>query len=150
MAHWLTNKGKLELMQGAWDDAAAGDIKVLLLTGAAAPAAIDTAAEVADVNFVTDLLNLTGVDECTGTGYARKVLTRSNATEDDTNDRVNLDAADVTYTGADFGTAYAAVFFRDTGSDATSPVYSIDIFASALVTNTGDVTYAIADVYRAS
>lgn len=147
--HFFTTKGKTELMNGAWKDETASAIKMLLLNGTQ-PAALDTQAEVENVNFVDDLLNLTGVDECAGTGYARKTLTRSDPSEDDTNDRVNLDAADVVYTGANFGTAFGAAFFIDTGNDATSTVLSVDLFASPLVTNGGDVTYAIADLYRAA
>lgn len=148
MAHWATTKGKLLIAQGAWDDEAATDIQVILLNGSAAPAALDTQAEVEDVNFVTDLLALAGVDECTGTGYARKNLSRTNAAEDDANNRVNFVAADVVYTGANFGSSFAAAYINNTGSDATSEVISIDIFAAALVTNGGDVTYDLSDVYR--
>lgn len=150
MAHWATTKGKLLIAQGVWDDAGGTEIQVILLNGAAIPAAMDTQAEVEDVNFVTDLLNLTGVDECSGTGYARKNLTRTNAAEDDTNNRANLVAADVLYTGANFGSAYAAAYIRNSGADGTSEVLSIDIFAAALVTNGGDVTYDLSDVYRLS
>ncbi|MGE0342571.1 MAG: hypothetical protein AB7O86_05845 [Porticoccaceae bacterium] len=147
--HFITAKGAVALMNGDFDDNATW--KVLLLSGAAAPAALDTLAEVSNVNFVTDLLALTGVDECTGTGYARKAITPGTIEENDTSDRADLPVdAVLTYTAADFGDVYAAVFFLDTGDDSTATVVSIDIFATPITTNTGDFTYTMADVYRAT
>jgi hypothetical protein len=60
--HWFTNRGKLLAMQGAWDDDAATVIRVGLLVGTQ-PAAADTAAEVADLNTVNDLLVTAGATE---------------------------------------------------------------------------------------
>src|SRR3954462_4803466 len=102
MSNWLTNRGKLNLLQGKWDTVGATTIKIGLLKTSIGTGA-DTAAEVADLNTVTDLLAATGVVEAAFAGYVRKSLTRSNATEDDTNDRVNMDASDVTWTAAPAG-----------------------------------------------
>lgn len=151
--HMLTNRGKLLLLQGAWDDAAAGAIKMGLckVQGAAA----DTAAEVADLNTVADLITTAGCTEADFTNYVRKVLSRTNAAEDDTNDRVGLDCADVTWTaagGASNNTLYGAFFYDATTdtNDTTRLLISVDWFAATVTTNGGDITYAVTDLYRAS
>jgi hypothetical protein len=153
MAHWLTNRGKLLLMQGHWDDAGATVIRLGLLAGAAIPAAIDTEAEVQDLNTVDDLLVLTGVDEPVAGWYSRKNLTRTNAAEDDTNNRVNLDAADVTWTAATAGTSIYGAFWYDATTDTTDTtrlLMGVITFASVVPTNGSDLTLTIADLVRAS
>ena len=151
--HFLTNRGKLLLMQGIWDDAAASIIKMGLVKvqGAAA----DTAVEVADFNTVTDLVVTAGSTKCDFTNYVDKALVRSNAAEDDTNDRVNLDAGDIVWTaagGATNNTIVGAYFYDATTdtNDTTRLLLSVDWFASGVTTNGGDFTYGIADLYRAS
>jgi hypothetical protein len=153
MAHWLTNRGKLLLMQGHWDDAGATVIRLGLLAGAAIPAAIDTEAEVQDLNTVDDLLVLTGVDEPVAGWYSRKNLTRTNAAEDDTNNRVNLDAADVTWTAATAGTSIYGAFWYDATTDTTDTtrlLMGVITFGSVVPTNGSDLTLTIADLVRAS
>jgi hypothetical protein len=153
MAHWLTNRGKLLLMQGHWDDAGATVIRLGLLAGAAIPAAIDTEAEVQDLNTVDDLLVLTGVDEPVAGWYTRKNLTRTNAAEDDTNNRVNLDAADVTWTAATAGTSIYGAFWYDATTDTTDVtrlLMGVITFGSVVPTNGSDLTLTIADLVRAS
>lgn len=151
--HMLTNRGKLLLMQGIWDDAGASIIKMGLVKvqGAAA----DTAVEVADLNTVEDLVVTAGSTKCDFTNYVDKALIRSAASEDDTNDRVNLDAGDVVWTaagGASNNTIVGAYFYDATTdtNDTTRILLSVDWFASGVTTNGGDFTYAIADIYRAS
>lgn len=149
----LTNRGKLLLLQGAWDDDAATIIRVGLVKvqGAAA----DTAAEVADLNTVTDLIVTAGCTECDFTNYARKNLSRTNAAEDDANDRVNIDASDLVWTaagGASNNTILGAFFYDATTdtNDTTRLLISVDWFAAGQATNGGDITYGIADLYRAA
>lgn len=152
--HWLTNKGKKYLIDGGWTDAAGTDIKVGLLQ-TSQPAAADTQIEVADLDFVSSLLVTAGATEANFTNYGGRVaLTRSAAAEDDTNDRVNMDASDVVWTsagGATNNTLYGAFILDDTGGADTSKILiSVDWFASTITTNGGNFTYAIADLYRAS
>lgn len=151
--HFISNKGKLLLLQGAWDDDTSALIRMGLMKvqGAAA----DTAVEVADLNTVTDLIVTSGCTECDFTNYARKNLSRTNAAEDDANDRVNLDAADVVWTaagGASNNTIVGAFFYDATTdtNDTTRLLISVDWFAASITTNGGDYTYAIADLYRAA
>ena len=148
---WLTNRGALLLSQGAWDDNAATLIRVGLckVQGVAA----DTQAEVRDLNTVNDLIVTSGCTECDFTNYVRKNLTRTNAAEDDTNDRVNIDAADVVWTaaGGAVNNTILGAFVYDASTDTndtTRLLISVDWFATGLPTNGGDVTYAIADLYR--
>lgn len=159
MAHWLTNRGKLLLMQGLWDDAGATAVRMGLLEGAAIPAAMDTEAEVQDLNTVGELLALTGVDEpasgwYTGQGTAGRLnLTRTNAAEDDTNNRVNLDAADLTWTAATAGDDLYGAFWYDATTDTndtTRLLCGVITFASVVPTNGSNITVAITDLIRAS
>lgn len=158
MSHFLTNRGKLRLLQGAWDSAGATAIKVGLLAGAAIPAAIDTEAEVQDLNTVAELLALTGVDEpvaawYTGQGASGRLnLSRTAAAEDDANNRVNLDTADVTYTAATTGTDIYGAFWYDgttDTNDSTRLLCGVILFASVVPTNGSDLTLSIADLVRA-
>ena len=148
----LTNRGKLLLMQGGWDDAGASAYKIGFVKVQAA--AHDTAVEIADLNTVADLV-AGGSTECDFTNYARTALTRSAASEDDTNDRVNMDADDVTISnagGASNNTIVGAFIYDATTdtNDTTRLLISVDWFASSLTTNGGNFTYAISDLYRAS
>jgi len=151
--HFFSNRGKLRIIQGGWDSIGATAIRCALLKvqGAAA----DTAVEVADLNTMNDLIVTSGCTECDFTNYVRKNLTRTNAAEDDTNDRVNMDASDIVWTaagGATNNTIVGAAFYDATTdtNDTTRLLLSVDWFASSITTNGGDYTYAIADLYRAS
>jgi hypothetical protein len=153
MAHWLTNRGKLRLMQGVWDDAGATVVRVGLLEGAAIPAAIDSEAEVQDLDTIAALLALTGVDEpvsawYTGQGTAGRLnLARTNAAEDDANNRVNLDAANLTWTAATAGDDIYGAFWYDSTDDSLCGVIT---FAAAVPTNGSDLTLTITDFVRAT
>jgi hypothetical protein len=150
--HWLTNKGLLNLLQGEWDDAGATAIRILLFNGTSRPTGIDTAAEVADINFVTDLLAATGVVEMTASGYSRQNLTRTNWTEDDTNDRVNADASNVTISAVASGQAViGGAVFKFVTNDTDSPVIGVWLLdAPGIPTNGSDITLTITDLYRAA
>jgi len=159
MAHWLTNRGKLLLLQGAWDDAGATALRMGLLSGASIPAAIDTEAEVQDVATVSAFLALTGVDEpaggwYTGQGTAGRLnLTRTNAAQDDTNNRVNMDASDLTWTAATAGDNIYGAFWYDATTDTndtTRQLCGVITFASVVPTNGSNLTVTITDLIRAS
>lgn len=155
--HWLTTKGLLVLAaQGDWADAGATAIKVGLLVGSQ-PAGLDTAAEVANLDFVAELLTSGSglATEAAFTNYARKDLSRTAAEEDDTNDRVDLDVSDVTWSsagGASNETVIGAFFYTTSSgsTDADYPLLSVDWFSSGTTTNGGDLTLSYTDVYRIS
>lgn len=151
--HWFSNRGKLLIAQGQWDDAAATILRVGLLS-VSQPVGLDTAAEVADIDTVAGMVTA-GATICTATNYVAKNLSRTNATEDDTNDRVNMDAADVVWTalgGATNNTLYGLYVYDATTdtNDTTRLLMSIDWYVTPITTNGGDFTYAIADLYRAA
>lgn len=153
MAHFLTDRGKLLLIQGQWDDAAAGALKVGLLQGAAMPAAVDTANEVAVVNTMTELLALSGVTEVTGGTYARLAMTRTPAAEDDGNFRVNMDAADLVFASGTNGQQTWGGFWYDATTDTndgTRLCMGVFSFAAAITFNGSTVTCTIADLVRAA
>lgn len=151
MPHLMTNRGKLKLAQGKWDTAGATLVRVGLLV-TSIPTAIDTAAEVADLNVVQDLFTA-GAVECTAGGYARQNLTRSVAGEVDGSDWVNLDASDVSFGALAGSQLLVASFYyiADTDtSDSTRELLSLDIWASSLTTNGSNISIPITDLYRLS
>jgi hypothetical protein len=159
VSHWLTNRGKLLLIQGQWDDAGATALKVGLLAGASIPAAIDTEAEVQPLNTVADLLALSGVVEpsagwYTGQGTAGRLnLSRTNAVEDDTNNRVNMDTANATWTAATAGdNIYGAFWYDGTTdtNDTTRLLMGVILFASVVPTNGSDLQLTVTDLVRAA
>lgn len=152
--HWFTNRGKLLLLQGAWDDDTSALIRMGLckVQGTAA----DTAVEVADLNTVNDLLVTAASTECDFTNYVRKNLTRTNFAEDDTNDWAQAVAASVVWTaagGAANNTILGAFFYDATTdtNDTTRLLLSVDWFAAGVPTNGGDFTYnPSSGLYRAA
>lgn len=153
MAHYLTNRGKLLLMQGQWDDAGASAIKIGFLTGASIPAAADTQAEINPLNTVGELLALSGVTEGTGALATRVALTRSASSEDDTNNRVNMDASNVTVSSVAAGQTIQGFFWYDATTDTndtTRQLIGVVWFASGVPTNGSDFTVTINDLVRAS
>ena len=126
MADLVTNKCKYELFTGDANLDAA-DLRMLLLK---------TAAPTVDTNFVADIV----ANELTVGGYARQTLAGETVTEDDTNDFAYLDATDPVWAALVAGeTIIGAVLFRQTGADATAPVYTFyDVTDTP--TNGGDFT----------
>lgn len=148
--HWLTNRGKLELLQGRWDSAGATDIRMGYIQGTSRPAAIDSEAEIQDFNFVADLLGATGVDEPTVTNYARMQLDRTNWTENDTDNRAEADAGNETLSAVGAGESIIGGFvYRHVTDDSDSPLWSVWLLdAPGVATNGSDITATIADLYR--
>ena len=81
--------------------------------------------------------------ESTGTGYVRKSLASKTVTVNDTDDRAEVDAADVTWTGLDCGTIAGAFVLQHVVDDTDSPLICWLDFAD-LTTNGGDVTLQFA------
>lgn len=88
-----------------------------------------------------DVVNDVDTNELSGTGYVRKTLASKTVTVDDTNDEVRYDAADVTWTGANFGTVAGGVIFKFITDDTDSvPIAWVELTSPA-VTNGGDFTF---------
>ena len=153
--HFLTNYGKQYLLQGKFETGSGTTINCALISGPQNTAA-NTAALVADLNFLSSVFANGSVEPTTGTltNYARKTLTRVNAAIDLANDRVGLDTSDVVWTalgGAANLTLIGLCWFDNAGgTDATKILLGIDWFASSITTNGGDLTYGVTDLVRAA
>lgn len=113
------NKFKLESLKGSIN-LSTDTIKVMLLTSAYTPN-VDTHL------FITSASG----SEVVGTGYTAggKTITSPTVTQDDTNDRGVFDGADVTWSTSTI-TARYAVYYKDTGTPATSPLIAYVDFGS--------------------
>ena len=108
-----------------------------------------------DLDTIAQVEADAGTNEVANSGYARKTFadTTITITYDDTNDRVDLDVADQTWTAVAAGTAWTDASFgydsdSTTGTDANVLPMSWHDFA---VTPDGsDITAQIAVFYRAS
>lgn len=122
MADFVFNisKGRVAELYNRVDlnDPANSAIVILLL----ASSGVESDATLRDVDTVTALV-AGATNEATNTGYARKVLTDADLTAfapDDTNDRVDLDIPDQTWTGvANDGTGAISDFVSTYDSDTT-------------------------------
>lgn len=80
--------------------------------------------------------------ELSGTGYVRKVLASKTLTYDAVNDRVEWDAADITWTAINAGTAARATYWDNTAAgDSSRRLWlNVDTGGFPITTNGGDLT----------
>lgn len=107
-----------------------------------------------------DLAALLGgtANEVTNSGYARKVLTDADLTAfapDDTNDRVDLDIPDQTWTGVAAGSAWTDIIIcydNDTTGGTDSSIVPMTCHDFAITPSGSDITAQInaAGFFRAS
>lgn len=121
---WFYNKGKAGIIDGSIDEDT-DTIKMLLVD--------ENYVFDADHNYVSQVSS----DELSGTGYVRKTLSVT-VTQDDANDKADVDASDVTWAGLNAGTIAGAIMFKDTGDDATSPLIALFRAAEFPVVTSGD------------
>lgn len=134
MASNIYNKGMLKLTKNDADfvDYLNDTIKLLVLSPTGA-SAFDVTHE-----FVSDV-DANEVTNSSGSGYERKTLSNKTILLDDVNNRVEYDADNPSYTAISTNeNLAAAVIFKDTGDDTTSPLLAFIEFAD-LVTNGSDV-----------
>lgn len=138
MADTVYNRGKYLITSGGvvWGTT---DVRALLIKTADNGALPSSAWDV-DLNDVAALLNVTNIDELTGTGYTRKTMAGFTVTEDDTGNQSIMDANDITWTGIDAGTARAIVVYKYNASDSSAELISIHDTNFPKVTNGGDLT----------
>ena len=138
MAATTFNRFKFRSTSGAHDwDLTAKTVLVLEVRSTTAGADANP-----DLNTLADLLAVAGVAEAAGTGYARKTLGTLVVTQDDVNNRVVLDAADPSWTAANWGDARAIVVCESAdGVAANMHLVSIHDGGLPIVTNGGDFTY---------
>lgn len=116
MAAIVYNRGKTRILAGdtALDSS---DIRMLLVTGT------KTGADNPDLNTVADLDAVSGV----GIHTERLALASKTVTQDDTNNRANADAADLTFAASVGITVLAAVIYDEGGgTDATRHLLTYD------------------------
>lgn len=114
-------------------------LKLLLVTSVYTPNADDDFLDAGGASDITDAeLNVTGYTRGFG-GAGRKTLASKTFTTNDTNDRAEFDAADITWTALGTGqTIAAAVLVKEITNDAASvPLIYFDI--SDIPTNGSDV-----------
>ena len=140
MAALIYNRAKKELLDGTLD-LVNNTIKVMLVTSS-------YVANV-DHDFVDEAGANDPIDhELSGTGYAagfagsgRKTLASKAFSQDNTGDRGEFDAANLTWTGIDAGTAAAAIVYKHNTADTDSILIAyIDSGGFPITTNSGDLT----------
>jgi hypothetical protein len=129
MASRLFNNA-LELFSNGDLDWVNDDIRCLLVTSSFTP---DQDADV----FVSDLSN-----ELSGGAYVRKTLAGKTTTQNNTSDRADLSADNVTWTAlqAAAGTPAYAIIYKFITNDAASPVIGWIELTTPPVPNGGDYT----------
>lgn len=118
----------------------------------------DSDATIKDVDTLAAIEALGSTAEATNSGYARKVLTDSDLTAfapDDTNDRVDLDIPDQTWTAVAAGsnwTDLAICYDSDTTGGADSAIVPMTWHDFAVTPDGSDITAQIATAgfFRAS
>lgn len=118
----------------------------------------DTDAAVRDVDTLAAIEALASTAEVTNSGYARKTLTDADISAfapDDTNDRVDLDIADQTWTAVAAGSAWtdlAICYDSDTTGGADSAIVPLTWHDFAVTPDGSDITaqIAAAGFFRAS
>lgn len=89
----------------------------------------------------TTIAGFSTLGELSGTGYVRKALASKTVTKDNANNQSYFDAADVTWTGINAGTAAAVLVYKHVTDDSDSvPIAYIDGGDFPIVTNGGDIT----------
>jgi hypothetical protein len=112
-------------------------------------AAGDTDATIIDRDDLTALLGGTS-NEVTNSGYARKVLTDADIVAfapDDTNDRVDVDIPDQTWTGVAAGTAWTDLlvcYDNDTTTGTDANIVPMTLHDFAVTPDGSDITAQIA------
>lgn len=96
-------KGKI-----AYYTSQAGTGNAALIVLALATSGLESDATLLDKDTVADLVS-GSTNEVTNTGYARKTITSATVTVDDTNDRVDLDIADQTWSSVAAGDGWSKI-----------------------------------------
>lgn len=113
MAETVTNRGKFRAANVGVPNFTSPRMLVILGTA--------TGVNDPDLNTVADLDAVSGVS----IHSERVALANVTVTEDDTNNRVNLDCDAVTFAAAPGVTAVGVAIYEHTGTDSTSNLFSI-------------------------
>ena len=139
MAETVTNRGKARILAGDTPLDSA-DLRMLVFTGT------QTGVNDPDLNTVADLDAVTGV----AIHSERIALSSPTVTEDDTNNRANADAANVSFAAAAGVTAQGVAIY-DEGGGADSSRHIIAIYTTGFPQPMdGGLNVTISDWLRAS
>jgi hypothetical protein len=138
-ASYVPTKQKLSQVNGvAVINFASDTLKAMLVVaGSGIPSTSKTG-----VQYVSDVTGSNS--EVTGTGYSRQTLTSVTVAFDaSATTQVDFSHAAITFAqnAAGFTNARYLALIKDTGSDATSPVFLIFDFNTTLSAQTGDVVF---------
>lgn len=128
----ITNRGLYYLLNTATSSST--DIRAAVFKGAT-PAA----SAIRDYNFLSDLAG--AMTEAAASGYSRKDLASVAIAEVDGSDTVTITAAAPSWTAVATGETWTAIaYYVEAASDAARTLIAVDVPASSLVTNGGNVT----------
>lgn len=157
MANMVLNRAKGRVTELAERVNANDPANSVLIIGILATAGIEADSVLLDKDTLADLVSGT-TNEATNSGYARKVLDQTGGitvTYDDTNDRVDVDVPDQTWTAVVAGDGWNDIFFAydsdsTAGTDANIIVMTIHDFV--LTPDGSDISAQVAagGFFRAS
>jgi hypothetical protein len=133
------NRTKKDLAEAVYDWSTVADARIRLLLLDVVPAGVFDP----DVDDVAELLAVATASECSGTGYVRKDVPAAgrSVTLDDGFDRIQLEAADIVWSGADFTDVVGWLMYYDsTGTDADATNWPIAYGGSAAEPNGAALT----------
>lgn len=136
MAESVTNRGKYLTTHGGLNGR---DLRMLVITGT------QTGVHSVDLNTVADLDAVTSVSIHT----ERVALANETITEDDANDRVNVDADSVAFAAAPGVTAQGVAVYVEGASDAARDLVTVHTTGFPQPMD-GGLTVNISDFLRAS
>jgi hypothetical protein len=122
------------------------NIQIIAITDA------ETDAVLRDKDTVSDFVS-GATNEATQSGYARKSISNASITltVDDTNDRVDVDVADQTWTAvASGGSAWTDLLFAEDVGGADSSRVPLTMQDFVITPDGSDITATIANFFRAS
>lgn len=96
-----------------------------------------------EIDAITYVDDYTTLDECDATGYARVALTGEATSQDDVNDRAELDANDAVFSGLSGDAtrdAQGVLLYDHVTTDADSPAVCFVDFASDITSAATQVT----------
>lgn len=130
----VTNRGKFYLANNAISSST--DFRTAVFKGTA-PAA----GTIQDLNFLSELEAVSGVDEAAATNYARQDLASVAIAEDDSGNKASITATAPTINSVGAGETWTmAAHYIEGASDAARTLIAVDVPTSSLVTNGSNVT----------
>lgn len=133
MPHYVTNKGLYYIANNAISSST--DLRAAVMKGTT-----PSAATIRDLDDLAAAIATTW-DEAAAANYARIDLASVTITESDASDNVTITAAAPTINSVGAGETWVAIcYYIEGASDAARPLISVDVPASSIATNGGNIT----------